>query len=210
MKVGIVGGTGRFGSALGARLAQGGASVVLGARDVDRAIEVAAAVDATGGTIADAAECEVVVMTVPASAIPHISDELRFALANKTVVSPINNLSVVGGEMFVEVVRGASCAEALQAALPDSDVVTAFNHIPANVAANLGDRLDADVLICADSEHALNDARRLVSMVDGLRPEHVGSLAMSAIVESFTAVIINVNKRERRNASVCLSEQGTR
>ncbi|MHB1715946.1 MAG: NAD(P)-binding domain-containing protein, partial [Acidimicrobiales bacterium] len=68
MDVGILGGTGPAGRGLALRLADGGASVVLGSRDEERAIEAARALGRqvtgsgaiSGSTNAMSAACEVV------------------------------------------------------------------------------------------------------------------------------------------------------
>src|SRR5204863_7314777 len=49
VRIALIGGTGAFGKALGRRLVEAGAEVVVGSRDAARAAEVAAEIGAAGG-----------------------------------------------------------------------------------------------------------------------------------------------------------------
>lgn len=214
MKVGIVG-AGSFGSGLAVRLARGGASVLLGGRDYLSAAKIADSIreqwkvgHIAGGSMDDAAQSEVVVLALPGSAISEVAVALQRALAGKVVISPINDLSFAGNE--AQPVNGESCAEVLQRVLPQSEVATAFNHLPARAAADLNVELDADVLICANSERAFHEAEDLVRLIDGLRPLRAGSLVQARAVESLAAILINVSRRVRVSESIRLVEQGAR
>ncbi len=226
MKVGIVGGAGAFGGGIGVRIAHAGHAVTLGARDSPRASEVATELTKVwqistgsqtarlvsgclrGDSLESAASADLVIMSLPASDFVDVARELAPLLVNKTVISPVNKLKSVNGELVADVIGGQSSAELLQAALPQSRVAAAFNHVPAKVARDPNGSLSADVLICATDADALNETRALVASIEGLRPVHAGSLAVASVVEAFTAVIINVDHLEHRHASIRLTEQG--
>ncbi|HXH06683.1 MAG TPA: SDR family NAD(P)-dependent oxidoreductase, partial [Vicinamibacterales bacterium] len=76
MTIGILGGTGRLGRALAARLAGSGLPVLLGSRSPERARETVAALRAEDAALAiepadlaDAARADAVVLAVPFAAV---------------------------------------------------------------------------------------------------------------------------------------------
>lgn len=220
MQVGIVGGTGPAGRALAARLAAGGAEVLLGSRSAERGEEVAAEVRGkwpdrslalTGGANEAAAACEIVVLATPFEAASETALDLADALAGRVVVSMVNALVRVGGELQALVPARGSVAAMLQAVLPRSFVTAAFQHLPARHLAAIDRVLTADVLVCADTPEAAAATAALVEVMPGLRAVHAGSLAAAGPVEALTAVLVNVNVRYRSHVAVQLSglrEQG--
>ena len=107
MRIGILGGTGPAGSALGARLASVGFDVVLGSRSKERAMEVAAAVKAkwpaltlgiTGGDNDDASACDVIVLATPWDSAATTAVDHLALLRGKVVISMANALVRVGHE----------------------------------------------------------------------------------------------------------------
>ena len=90
MNVGILGGTGPAGRALGTRLAAAGSSVLLGSRSPERGNEVADEVrglwpdrnlEVRGGTNETAAMCDIVVLATPwegaVATVAELSDQLK-------------------------------------------------------------------------------------------------------------------------------------
>jgi 8-hydroxy-5-deazaflavin:NADPH oxidoreductase len=89
MRVGILGGTGPAGRALGTRLAANGVEVVLGSRSAERGEEIAAEVRGEwpdlmllleGGSNLDAASCDIVVLATPWEGAVATALELASAL----------------------------------------------------------------------------------------------------------------------------------
>jgi NADPH-dependent F420 reductase len=213
MKIGIVGGTGAAGSALAARLAAGGAEVVIGSRSTDRAVEAATAIVAkwpdrtlavSGGSNEDAARCEIVVLATPWEGAVATSIELAGVLEGRTLVSMVNALSRMGREFQALVPVRGSVAATIQAAIPTVNVAAAFQHLPAHELGELGSELAADVLVCADDPSAAQDALTVIGFMPGLRGVLCGSLASANAVEAMTAVLLNVNVKYKSHVAIRL------
>lgn len=206
--VGILGGTGPAGRGVAARLATAGYAVVLGSRDEKRAKDTAMTItprgDGTvdGGTNEDAATCSIVVVATPwDSAIATVS-ALRQLLKGKTVVTMVNALTREGREMVPLYPARGSMAAQIAFALPESAIVGAFHHLPANQMEDLDSDLNADVLIFSDSDDARRHVAEIVDSMPGLRAVIAGSMSMASPIEAFTAVCISVNIRHKAHSSV--------
>lgn len=213
MNVGIIGGTGPAGRALGTRLAANGTEVVLGSRSAERGEEIAAEVLAAwptrglqlrGGSNEDAAAAELVVLATPWEGAVQTVVELAGALEGKVLVSMVNALTRIGREFQALVPVRGSIAATVQAMLPKSHVTAAFQHLPADELGNVEHELVSDVLICADDRGAAEQTAALVEAMPGLRAVQAGSLASANAVEALTAVLINVNVRYRSHVSLRL------
>lgn len=214
MDVGIIGGTGPAGRALAVRLAASGSDVVVGSRDAARAAEVAAELAGawperglalSGASNDDAARREVVVLATPYEAAATTAISLADALAGRVVVSMVNAIAKVGGELQAVVPARGSVAATLQSVLPRSEVSIAFQHLPARDLAAVDRELDADVIVCADTDRATEVTVALVESVPGLRAVVGGSLASAGPVEALTAVLVNVNVRYRSHVALKLT-----
>lgn len=206
MRIGILGGTGPAGSALGARLASIGYEVVIGSRSKYRAMEAVDGLKAqypemtlaiTAGDNHEASACEVVVLATPwdsaaTTAREHIDD-----LRGKVVISMANALVRVGGEFQPLLPPRGSVAAHVQAAIPECNVVAAFHHLPAKELGHLGEPIDSDVLVCSDDPAATRTAMEIVSRIPGCRPLDAGQLSNATAIEAFTAVLLQLNVRYR-------------
>lgn len=213
MLVGILGGTGPAGRALGTRLAANGVEVVLGSRSLERGEEIAAEARAAwpdhilllrGGTNEDAATCDIVVLATPWDGAVATVIELAAVLEGKLVVSMVNALTRVGREFQALVPVRGSIAATVQAALPKSMVTAAFQHLPARELGAIDQELEADVLICADNAAGANGTATLVEAMPGLRAVQAGSLASANAVEALTAVLLNVNIKYKSHVALRL------
>ncbi|MGH9019758.1 MAG: NADPH-dependent F420 reductase [Acidimicrobiales bacterium] len=205
---GIVGGTGPAGRGLAARLGAAGHGVVIGSRDAQRAALVAAALGSpliAGGSNADAAGADVVVVATPwESAVATVS-ALAEQLTGKVVISMVNAMAREGRELVpIYPPRGSMTAE-VAAALPNATVVGAFHHLPAAQMEDLNSGLDADVIVVGDDPAALDLVAGMISGLPGLRGVAAGSLALAGAVEAFTAVCVSVNIRHRAHSYVRLA-----
>lgn len=214
MEVGIVGGTGPAGRALGARLAAAGATVVLGSRDADRARAAAGEIIArwpglsleiTGAANEEAASREIVVLATVWDAVVATAVQLAAQLEGRVAVSMANAITRVGPEFQALVPVRGSLAATIQAAVPGCRVTAAFQHLPAGRLGELDQAMEADVLVCADDEQAAEATVRLVESIPGLRAWRAGSLASACAVETLTAVLVNVNIRYRTHTTLRLA-----
>jgi NADPH-dependent F420 reductase len=204
MRIGILGGTGPAGSALGARLASIGYEVVIGSRSRYRAMEAVDSLRAawpalnlpvSAGDNTEAASCDVVVLATPWDSAATTAQDNIEQLRGKVVISMANALVRVGGEFQPLLPPRGSVAAHVQAAVPECRVVAAFHHLPAKELGHLGDPIDSDVLICSDDAEATRTAMDIVAHIPGCRPLDAGELSNATAIEAFTAVLLQLNVR---------------
>ncbi|CAB4566631.1 MAG: NADPH-dependent F420 reductase [Actinobacteria bacterium] len=204
MRIGILGGTGPAGSALGARLASVGYEVVIGSRSKYRALEAVDSLKAKwpdlnlpleAGDNDAASACDVVVLATPWDGAATTAQEHIGLLKGKVVISMANALVRVGHEFQPLLPPRGSVAAHVQAAVPECRVVAAFHHLPAKELGHLGDPIDSDVLICSDDAEATRIAMDITSHIPGCRPLDAGELSNATAIEAFTAVLLQLNVR---------------
>lgn len=204
MRIGILGGTGPAGSALGARLASVGFSVVLGSRSKYRALEVVDSMKAKwpdlnlaleAGDNHAASSCDVVVLATPWDGAATTAQEHIDLLRGKVVISMANALVRVGHEFQPLLPPRGSVAAHVQAAVPECKVVAAFHHLPAKELGHLGEPIDSDVLICSDDADAIKLVMDITGHIPGCRPLDAGELSNATAIEAFTAVLLQLNVR---------------
>jgi NADPH-dependent F420 reductase len=204
MQIGILGGTGPAGSALGLRLASIGCDVLLGSRDAQRARGICVELvrkwpefklNLNGGDNDAAANCEIVIIATPWDSAATIVNEHTSQLVGKIVVTMANALVRVGKEFQPLVPPRGSIAAHIQAEIPLSRVVAAFQHLPATELGNLTHEVDSDVLICSDDPTATATISEIVLRIPGCRPLNAGSLSNALAIEAFTAVLLQLNVR---------------
>jgi 8-hydroxy-5-deazaflavin:NADPH oxidoreductase len=217
VQVGILGGTGPAGRGLAARFASVGLDVVIGSRSADRAQEICndvkqrwpgrelalSAADNTGAAAADV----VIVATPWEGAAPTVAS-VADLLVGKVVICMANALAKVGDEFQPLISPRGSVAQAVQAKLPRSFVAAAFQHLPARELADLEHELGADVLVCSDHPDATETTIGLIGKIPGLRGLDAGSLGNAGSLESFVAVLLEVNIRYKAHASIRITGVG--
>jgi len=212
--IAVVGGTGPQGRGLAYRWARHGHRVVLGSRSPERAGDTAAeirerlpeaSVGAAGNAEA-AAGADVVVLAVPYDGHDELVSSLAGELAGKVVVSCVNPLGFDRSGPYGLDVPGGSAAEVAQALVPDARVVGAFHHVSAMTLWGGSDYLDhEDVLVCGDDEDAKRVAVELARAVTSRDGVDAGRLRIARQLETWTAVLISVNKRYRTRSGVSIS-----
>jgi len=211
MRIGILGGTGPAGSALAARLSSVGFETIVGSRSKYRAME---AVDSlleqwsgrelliTAGDNADAAEAELVVIATPWDGAAQTAQSVEQRLRGKVIISMANALTRIGKEFQPLVPPRGSVAASVQAVLPRSHVAAALHHVPAKELGDLDHPIESDVLICSDFPDATAATAALVAKVPNMRPLDCGELSLATPIESFTAVLLQLNVRYRTRVAV--------
>lgn len=212
MRVGILGGTGPAGRALAARLADVGIEVVIGSRAAERGTEACQGLrdkwperdfaELIGGSNEDAAAADVVVVATPWDSAATTAGSVAAILDGKVVISMANALAKVGDEWEPLISPRGSVAASVAARLPGSHVAAAFQHLPARELGDLTRLLEADVIVCADHPEATRATMDLVSRIPGLRGIDAGPLSNAASLESFVAVIREINVRYKTHASI--------
>jgi NADPH-dependent F420 reductase len=204
MRIGVIGGSGPAGSALAARLASVGYSVMIGSRSKYRAMETRDEIvsnhpelgESLGyGDNATVADCDLVIIATPWDSAATMAQAHARYLRGKIVVSMANALVRVGSEFEPLIPPRGSVAAHVQAAAPESRVVAAFHHLPAKELGHIGQPIDSDVLICGDDPEAVCTVSEIVSKIPGCRPLDAGELSNATAIEAFTAVLLQLNVR---------------
>ncbi len=211
MRIGILGGTGPAGSALAARLASVGFETVVGSRSKYRAMETVdelleqwpgRELQIAAGDNEGAAEADVVVIATPWDGATQTAASVEQKLRGKVVISMANALTRIGKEFQPLVPPRGSVAASVQAVLPRSQVAAAFHHVPAKELGDLDHPIESDVLICSDHPNAIQVTSDLVEKIPNMRPLDCGELSLATPIESFTAVLLQLNVRYKTRVAV--------
>ncbi|MGI8458750.1 MAG: NADPH-dependent F420 reductase [Propionibacteriaceae bacterium] len=210
-RIGILGGTGAQGRGLARRFARAGHEVLIGSRDVDRAVAAAAELVAEGavrGVLnADAAAADLVVVAVPYDGHHDLLTGLAAPLAGKIVIDCVNPIGFDQHGPYPLAVPAGSAAQEAQQALPDSTVIGAFHHVS---AALLDDpavtTIDLDVLVLGEDRTAVGTVCALAEDIVGVRGIYGGRLRNAGQVEALTANLIAVNRRYQTHAGLRLTD----
>lgn len=205
--IAILGGTGHEGTGLALRWASNGYEVIIGSRKEEKALKVTAELNEilgedliTGMENEKAAQkADINVLTVVASAHEAAIKGLKDALQGKILVDATARIQFPNPLPPTP----PSAARLAQDALGENvRVVAAFQNIPASALKNLEKDLDADVLVCADSQE---DAEVIMDLIRGagMNAFYVGNLDIAITVEGLTVVLVYLNKyNDIKHASI--------
>jgi 8-hydroxy-5-deazaflavin:NADPH oxidoreductase len=211
VQIGVLGATGPAGSGLAARLASVGYDVIVGSRRLERAVEVRDSIverwpDHTlkieAADNAGAAEADVIVIATPWDGSAPTADSVKEQVRGKVVISMANALVRIGHEFEPLIPPRGSVAAHVQAAIPHSYVAAALHHVPAKELGDLDHPCEIDVLVCSDHPSATATTCELIERMPGMRPLDAGELSNAAAIESFTAVLLQLNVRYKTRAAV--------
>ncbi len=217
MKIAIFGGTGDLGRGLAICFAAAGHEIIVGSRSQERADQAAEGLREAlpdGNfvpmeNVAAASAAELAIVSIPWEGIEQTIPPLADALAGKVLVTVANALkfgksgaiAIQGDELPA---GGQSCAHVIQDLAPEAKVVVAYNNLPA-AALQARHHLGADVLVCGKSKEARDTVIALTNDLPGARGLDAGPLANALIIEGFTALVINMNKRYGGEASLVIT-----
>ncbi|HEU4618402.1 MAG TPA: NAD(P)-binding domain-containing protein [Gammaproteobacteria bacterium] len=165
LKIGIIG-TGRIGSALARHWVKAGHEVLRSSRHPDELKPLASELGARArvGTPREAAAFgDVVLVSVPYSAMPQIGRDYAAELKGKIVLDTSNPVERRDGPMAAGALKKGS-GVASSEYLAGTRLVRAFNCIPAASLANEGNRRPERIAIpiAGDDDEALAIAKRLI------------------------------------------------
>ena len=178
LKIGIIG-SGRIGGTLGELWAKAGHEVMFSSLDLDKDRELAKAVGAKAqaGTPAQAAAWgDVLLVSVPYTALPQIGKDYAASIKGKVVLDTSNPIHARDGEMAVAA-RAKGTGVASAEFLPGARLVRAFNEVGFRALKSESNRAGDKVAIplAADDKGALEVAIGLVKDA-GFEPVVVGGL----------------------------------
>ena len=81
-------------------------------------------------------------------------------------------------------------------------VAAALHHVPAKELGDLDHPIESDVLICSDHPEATVATSDLVAKIPNMRPLDCGELSLATPIESFTAVLLQLNVRYKTRVAV--------
>jgi predicted dinucleotide-binding enzyme len=184
-------GTGNMGSALAKQLTRAGHTVRITARNPAKAQALAAAnPGAVAAAAADALDGSdvVIVATGYADAVPAL--RALGSLAGKVIIDITNPLTA--DFMGLTIGYDTSAAEEIAKALPEAEVVKAFNTLFAQVLADgpqFADGQVAPAFFAGDSERAKQTAKALIESL-GFTPVDAGPLKNARYLEPLAALNI--------------------
>ena len=197
MKIAILGGTGSLGRGLASRWIKSGHDVLIGSRELEKAIEVAISLgleESQGMLNIDAAKaCEIACLTVPFAHQEATLLSIDSSLNQKIMIDATVPL-MPPKVMRVQLPQEGSAALKAQAILgAETTVIPAFQNISAELLQT-DKEIDCDVLVAGDFLEARNVVIELVKDA-GLTGWHAGPLCNSVAAESLTSILIAINKK---------------
>jgi NADPH-dependent F420 reductase len=195
-----------------------GYQVVIGSRDAERATKAAAEMRTLlkengvesplieGMSNAAAADCGIVVLTVPFAAqigtLKDIRDSLKPGALLVDVTVPLE--PAVGGKptRMLGVWAGSAAEQCAEMAPQGVRVISAFQNVGAAALADLSHEVDCDIIVCGDDKASRESVKPLVEAIPGCRYVDGGLLANSRIVESLTALLIGFNIRHKAHTGI--------
>ncbi len=135
---------------------------------------------------------EMVILAIPYSAVQGLVAEVGDDLAGRIVVDATNR---VDPEDLTASLDGSSTAEQIQALLPESRVVKAFNTVfAANQSDPVIDGVQLDGFVAGDDKCAKDQVLALLESI-GLRPIDAGPLTMARALEAMGLLNTSLNMR---------------
>jgi NADPH-dependent F420 reductase len=210
--IAILGGTGPAGEGLAYRLADAGYPVIIGSRDAKRAENTAEMIKnnsskdlkISGRDNEEACEANVVILSFSHEAALGAVNRLRAHLKEKTVVSMVNSLEVLGKRPVSYVTSRGSIAGEIQAILRESKVVGAFHHLDAGNLNEKAGTLEGDVLVFSDFVNEKNEVMKIVDSIKYLRAIDAGDLSSAGAIEAFTSVLVGINIKYKVHSQIKL------
>jgi 8-hydroxy-5-deazaflavin:NADPH oxidoreductase len=191
MTVGILGGTGAFGSALAGRLRGLGEEVLIGSRTPK---------DGAVSNEEAARRAELVVLSVPPDGVEPTVRAVAGDLDGKILLSVASPVVFRDGRPVVEA-GSRSLAELAQDAAPGARVVAGFHTVAAKPLAG-DDPIAEDVLLAGDDADAKAEVAALAERIVMGRAVDAGRLEAARWLETLTALLLNINRNYQSETGV--------
>jgi len=218
LKIAVLGGTGNIGEGMVLRLALQNLmpdgvknEIIIGSRALESADEAAkkalaelencgfdtSKMTITGmDNLAAAQAAEVIILTIRFDHVLPLLEEIREAIENKILVTPVVPMVKEEGLMVYKPPEEGSAALAIQKNVPESTrVVAAFHNIPAGKLKDVVKcKAVHDALVCSDDAEAKKLVMELTRHMGCLKPLDGGPLKQASTMESLTPLLINLAK----------------
>jgi NADPH-dependent F420 reductase len=214
LAIAVLGGTGPEGFGLALRFARSGESVIIGSRDVGRAREAAAKIQAAVGSSAkvsgeeNSAACgkaDLLVLTIPFEGHAALLKQIKPAIRPGSIVidATVPLAASVGGRATrtLGIWQGSAAQQAAELVPQGVSVVAAFHNTSADVL-NGDAPVDCDVIVCSDDAGASKTVRTLAAKIPGVRAIDGGKLENARILEQITALLIGLNIRHKGRSGI--------
>jgi 8-hydroxy-5-deazaflavin:NADPH oxidoreductase len=214
LAIAVLGGTGPEGFGLALRFARSGESVIIGSRDVGRAREAAAKIQAAVGSSAkvsgeeNSAACgkaDLLVLTIPFEGHAALLKQIKPAIRPRSIVidATVPLAASVGGRATrtLGIWQGSAAQQAAELVPQGVSVVAAFHNTSADVL-NGDAPVDCDVIVCSDDAGASKTVRTLAAKIPGVRAIDGGKLENARILEQITALLIGLNIRHKGRSGI--------
>ena len=199
--LGIIGGTGKEGSGLAYRWAMAGHKVIIGSRQVEKALTAVEIlrekigeqeVDLSGTSNPEAVKaCDIAVLTVPFAAHAATLEGLKEELQGKLLIDvsvPLVPPKVTKVQMPPE---GSAALQAKAILGPDVQVVDAFQTVSFERLLS-GEEIDCDVLVAGGNKESREIVIGLAEDM-GLNAWDAGVIENTVVVEGLTSILIGLN-----------------
>jgi len=206
--IAILGGTGKEGTGLALRWATAGYKILIGSRQVDKAKVTADRINnlvgknnVLGLANQDAArQAEICVLTVLYSAHRKALESVKDVLHGKILVDTTSRVDFRDPRPPEPPCAAQEAQDMLGRSVR---VVAAFQNVPASsLILNIGQPIDADILVCSDDVPAAKHVI-LLAQAAGMCGYYAGVLANAIVVEDLTSILISLNKHYGvKNASI--------
>lgn len=201
MKIAVVGGTGKEGSALAFRWARAGVEVVIGSREEQKAQRVAdelnrshqgPKISGLNNAAAAAAADHMVVLTVPYAAHQKTLEEIKSNLSGKILVDVTVPLDPQNPRRVIMPREGSATEEAMAILGEGTKVVAALQNVSSGSLHDYEHPIHCDILVCGKDKEAKAAVIALMEKL-GVRAFDAGTEESARAVEAMTAVLIGLN-----------------
>jgi len=204
--IAVIGATGEMGTAISKSLSRGNDRLLLYASGQDKinalvheikTFNPRADVQGSDCSVDCSWEADIIILAVPYKAEKEIAERIKEVANQKIVISLCNPIN----ETFDALVtaRDTSAAEELQALLPYSKVVKAFNTtFAADFLVPVINGKQVDAFLAGNNEDALQTMTQLVSVI-GFNPIIAGDLSVSRTLESMQLLLIKLGSKYNYN-----------
>jgi len=198
MKIGVVGGTGKFGRELSINLAMVGHDVVIGSRKAEKAIETVADIEKhsnielslKGESNKRAVELsDIVFLSIPYDNIFDTLNDVMEKLHQKILITNIVPIDKYWGRFHRKLISG-SVAETIEYNIPvDNKVISALHTIPSNY---LPHTIKLQTFVYVNEEGWLEMIFELFNSIN-IEPLYCGNLRQSIFAEELAIFLLNMN-----------------